>query len=97
MGWYSSLDDSTKATIGRILGDSAEPMPEALIEAAFASRAQLAVMPMQDLLALDSNSRMNVPGTPTGNWTWRFAWEDVPADFASRFRELGSAHGRLVE
>jgi 4-alpha-glucanotransferase len=71
-------------------------MPDALIEAALASPAQLAVLPMQDLLGLDSRSRMNVPGTPAGNWTWRFEWEDVPPDFAARFRELAARYRRLV-
>jgi 4-alpha-glucanotransferase len=96
VGWYSALDDSARAAIAQALGNQTTPMPDALIEAALASPAQLAVLPMQDLLGLDSRSRMNVPGTPAGNWTWRFKWEDVPPDFATRFRELAGRYRRLV-
>ena len=43
----------------------------ALIRLAWASVAELAVCPLQDLLGLGSAARMNTPGTTAGNWTWR--------------------------
>ena len=54
-----------------MLPDPDEPMPWGLVRLAFSSRAQLAVVPAQDLLALGNESRMNTPGTDTGNWSWR--------------------------
>ena len=44
-----------------------------LVRTALTSRADLAIVPMQDLLELPGSARMNVPGTPTGNWEWRLA------------------------
>jgi 4-alpha-glucanotransferase len=56
--------------------------------------AQIAVVPMQDLLGLGSESRMNTPGTTAGNWRWRFAWADVPAGLAARCRRWNSLYDR---
>ncbi len=53
------------------LGDSSKGFPEALTRLALASRAALAVIPIQDVLGLDNSARMNVPGTDSGNWCFR--------------------------
>jgi 4-alpha-glucanotransferase len=50
---------------------------------------------MQDLLSLDSTSRMNSPGTTAGNWRWRFAWEQVDAALPAVLRARAAASGRL--
>ena len=52
-------------------------------------------MPAQDLLGLGSESRMNTPGTPEGNWTWQAPAGAFDADLAARIRELVAAAGRL--
>jgi 4-alpha-glucanotransferase len=71
-------------------------MPDALIEAAFGSRAQLAVVPMQDLMGLGSEARMNTPGTTEGNWRWRFEWAGVSAGLAGRCRQRTQRHARAI-
>jgi 4-alpha-glucanotransferase len=97
VGWYGGLDAGARATVERLLGIGHEPkVPEFLIEAAYGSRAVLAVIPMQDLLALDSTSRMNTPGTAAGNWQWRFEWRQVPGRLAGECRERAARHARLV-
>jgi 4-alpha-glucanotransferase len=93
VGWFASLDDRTRAVLSERL-ENAHDMPAALIRAAYASPARLAVLPMQDLLSLGTEARMNVPGTENGNWRWRFEWADVPGDFAERFGELAAEYGR---
>lgn len=93
LGWYRTVDEATRATLHATL-DDADDMPDALIRAAYASPANLAVVPMQDLLALGTEARMNVPGTTEGNWQWRFDWSDVPADFADKFAALAATHRR---
>lgn len=55
-------------------------MPEDLVRMALASNAILAVIPMQDILALDGHHRMNTPGTCSGNWHWRFQWQQLSAE-----------------
>jgi 4-alpha-glucanotransferase len=87
--WYEQLPDSQKQTLWtyleRRLGNSAEAAP-ALIELAWSSVAALAVAPLQDILDLGVESRMNVPGLASGNWRWRFTEEMLPT---TAFQWLG--------
>jgi len=48
-----------------------------IIELAKNSRSYLCIVPLQDILRLDSCGRMNVPGVEKGNWLWRFDWNDL--------------------
>jgi 4-alpha-glucanotransferase len=94
LGWYDGLDAGTRARVDAALASTPGDMPGALIRAAFASPAQLAVVPLQDLLGLGSAARMNTPGTPSGNWRWRFAWEQLDAELPQRCRRLAVMSGR---
>ncbi|HEY9182299.1 MAG TPA: 4-alpha-glucanotransferase, partial [Gammaproteobacteria bacterium] len=95
VGWYASLDSRTRDAVHRVLGvGAAPPVPEFLIDAAYASKAALAIVPMQDLLGLDSGARMNKPGTLVGNWRWRFEWAQVPASLGVVCRERAQHTGR---
>jgi 4-alpha-glucanotransferase len=96
VGWWQGLDESTRDLVRGWLVDPAEPMPWALIRLALESTARLAVVPAQDLLALDSSARMNTPGTATGNWAWQAAAGVFGAELAARVRTAVSAAGRLV-
>lgn len=97
VGWYAGLDGHARGLVQRLLGlDGAPAVPDFLIEAAYASNAVLAVVPMQDLLAQGSTSRMNTPGTVVGNWQWRFRWEQVPPSLAARCREWAVRYDRLA-
>jgi 4-alpha-glucanotransferase len=83
--------------VHRSLGVTAAPqVPEFLIDAAYASNAALAIVPMQDLLALDSRSRMNSPGTTLGNWQWRFTWEQVDPALVTVSHRRAERANRLV-
>ncbi len=77
VGWYAGQDREARQRIAAELGVERLRMPDALIEAAYSSQARLAVIPMQDLMGLDSSARMNLPGSKGGNWGWRFRWDDV--------------------
>lgn len=95
VGWYEGLDDGQRETVRAYLGYPEEAQPWPLIRAALASVAQMCVLPMQDLLALDDSHRMNVPGVASGNWRWRFHWDMVDEDLAARMRDLFALYGRL--
>lgn len=95
LGWFNELAPDTKDYVTDYLGSPAEPMPWPLIRACFASVGQWAIIPMQDILMLDNNHRMNVPGTTSGNWQWRFSWEQLPLDMPSRLRHLAQLYGRI--
>lgn len=94
LGWFNALEEDTKNHAMDYLGHPTEPMPWPLIRSALASVANLAVLPMQDILMLDGAHRMNTPGTPDGNWRWQFAWEQVAPDLAERLRHFISLYGR---
>ncbi len=97
LGWYQSLDEAARRHVDDYLGQAAEPMPWPLIRCALASRGDLAVVPMQDLLGLDGDHRMNLPGTARGNWQWRFAWTQVDGSLPPRVRHLVELYGRALE
>jgi 4-alpha-glucanotransferase len=82
LGWFSGLSDHEKQAIYDFLGWSSLPMPQALIHAALASVANLAIIPMQDILRLGSVDRMNTPGTVEGNWSWGFEWAQLQPEMA---------------
>ena len=94
LGWFESLDEATRAKVYAYYGNPSEPMPWMLIHQAMASPANTAVIPWQDFLGLDGSHRMNTPGTTQGNWRWRFDWSQVPADLATRIRDMLAASDR---
>lgn len=66
-----------------------------LLETAYAAPASLAVVPLQDILALGSEARMNTPGTVGGsNWRWRFAEDDITPKIAAKLVALARRYGR---
>jgi 4-alpha-glucanotransferase len=67
-----------------------------LIRLALASVADIAVIPLQDVLGLGSEARMNRPGTARGNWEWRYAAEMLTDEVAHRLRQLTELYGRIA-
>lgn len=94
LGWFNSLGDGERQRVYDYLGWSSLPMPCALIYAALASVANLAVIPMQDIIRLGSTDRMNTPGTTVGNWHWRFDWSQLNDDNVGRFAHFVRLLGR---
>ncbi|MBZ0068605.1 MAG: 4-alpha-glucanotransferase [Thiobacillus sp.] len=88
LGWWRTLPEHARHEVMRQLGvEDPEAVPDAMMATVLGSRAALAILPMQDALGLGSEARMNTPGTDNGNWRWRFEWEAIPADLASRLLE----------
>lgn len=94
LGWYRSLEPAVREQVELFLGAGAAAMPEALVRAALASVGQLAVIPLQDVLGLDSSARLNTPATTTGNWSWRVPAGALGADLARHYARLNRAYGR---
>jgi 4-alpha-glucanotransferase len=95
VGWWQGLNAEEQARVAEILGGLNEDMPWPLVQAALDSRAHLTVLPMQDLLGLGSEHRMNVPGTSEGNWRWRLEWDWVAPGLATDLHRRIAAAGRL--
>ena len=91
LGWFESLTRRRQRATGL---DPADPA-WSLIEVALASKASLAVILMQDVLRLGSEARMNRPGVPLGNWTWRLAPGALTRDLAAELRETTARNRRI--
>lgn len=96
LGWYQQAGQETKDHLYHYLQNDQPDMPSALIALAFSTQAKLAIVPMQDILALDSAHRMNTPGTIENNWTWRFSWEQLTKDHQQQFKQAINDAGRAV-
>ena len=95
LGWFANLDEAARARVLEYLGVPVEPMPWPLVRCALASVARLAVLPLQDLLGLGSEHRMNLPGVARGNWTWQFREEQLTPALAGRLRAMVELYGRI--
>jgi 4-alpha-glucanotransferase len=94
VGWFNEINDYTKSRVFDYLGDSHDEISWQLIRACLRTVSKLAVIPMQDVLSLDSDHRMNVPGTIEGNWSWQFDWDMVDESTAHKFKKLNELYGR---
>ncbi|MGC9349688.1 MAG: 4-alpha-glucanotransferase [Anaerolineae bacterium] len=72
IGWYESREEDELKNIHAYLGPTNEPINWALIRMAYRAVSDLAVVPLQDVMGLGTEARMNTPGKFGGNWTWRF-------------------------
>ena len=71
LGWWWQLDPESRQRVEQTLGAAVQAPGWQLAELALNSRADLAVVPLQDLLELGDEARFNTPGTASGNWGWR--------------------------
>jgi 4-alpha-glucanotransferase len=94
IGWFTSLDVQTRRQVLDYVGTQGLDIGWDLMRLAVASVADLAVVPLQDVLRLGSNARMNLPGTESGNWTWRFADGDLTQAHIDGLRFLAQTYGR---
>jgi 4-alpha-glucanotransferase len=97
-GWFDGLPPEQRQHLCQSLklprDESSEAAP-ALLRLAWSSVAALALAPLQDLLNLGSEARMNVPGTAAGNWRWRCTPDMLAAPALQRLRELAETSNRL--
>ncbi len=97
VGWLESLDAKTRKHLLEYLGPIDSELPDALIRTVFASVTDTAIIPMQDLLLLGAEARMNTPSEASGSWTWRFSWDQLPPGRIDWLRSLMELYGRLPE
>jgi 4-alpha-glucanotransferase len=93
-GWYAALGPREKAFLHRYLGRECTDAAWDMIRLAWSSVANVAVAPLQDVLSLGSESRMNTPGRPTGNWRWRVRDGQVTTAILERLEDLTELYGR---
>jgi 4-alpha-glucanotransferase len=86
MGWYAHLTDAERNFFHRYTGSNGEEPSWDLLRVAWSSVADLAIAPLQDVLELGSEARMNYPGQPAGNWDWRVLPELAVLKITDLFR-----------
>jgi len=105
VGWWESTGeaDSTRASddVARekafalqYLGADGREMNWTLIRAALASVANTVIIPLQDVLGLGSEARMNLPGRASGNWRFRFSWDQLTPDVVHRLKTMVDTYDR---
>ena len=77
LGWFKSIGRKERRFLHKYISGKGKQFIENFIENAWTSAAKTAIIPMQDLLGLDSDARMNTPGIAAGNWDWRFTWAQI--------------------
>lgn len=91
LGWFESLSTSQQRRLHNVIegaGLMHLPMPDATTALAYRSGAYAALVPMQDLLSLGSDARLNTPGTEEGNWRWRLDVDALTAETAAHIASL---------
>jgi 4-alpha-glucanotransferase len=98
VGWFENeTDEDSRRRLFEYLGEEVpvERLPWELTRVALESRARLAVVPMQDLLALPASARMNIPATRNHNWSWRISPEQLQVASAGKLAGLVADTGRV--
>lgn len=89
LGWWNSIQNDgtdTKEFFLNYTGSDGQDIVKDMIRLAYSSVADIVIIPMQDLLRLGSEARMNFPGKPNGNWMWRFKWDQVKQSLIDELR-----------
>ena len=97
-GWYEHLPDDQRKNMWSHLkrsGGASDEAAPALMDLAWSSPAELAIAPLQDVLNLDDEARMNVPGRPDGNWRWRCTEDMLSGQAFERIGNLTKSSNRL--
>lgn len=96
-GWFEGLtDDQTRQFCLSYLNCDGREIHRDFIRAAMASVAATAIIPLQDLLGLGREARMNLPASESGNWAWRFHAKLLTDEVADELKQLTALYGRLA-
>jgi 4-alpha-glucanotransferase len=95
LGWWRSAPDHVRSHVQMYLGRDGNDISWDFIRLALSSVAEMAIVPLQDVLTLGSEARMNTPGLPSGNWSWRYTPDMLDQHIAGRLRTLTELYGRL--
>lgn len=95
VGWWQAANGNVRAQVQRYLGVHGDDIAWDFIRAALQSVADTAIVPMQDVLSLGSEARMNLPGRLGGNWNWRLLPDQLRPDLAQRLADLTELYGRV--
>ena len=94
VGWWAAATEHEHHHARAYLGTDGHDIAWALMRAAAASVADTVVHPLQDILVLPTDCRMNLPGSSSGWWVWRFEWSQVHPWHGQRLADMTRLFGR---
>jgi len=95
LGWWHTALPHEKAFAKLYLGSDGHSIHWDMIRALSKSVANIVIFPIQDVLGLSSEHRMNFPGKASGNWEWRFTWNQVSPEYTNLLAEVTQESGRI--
>ena len=106
VGWFNSIAgagstrteeqiNAERSLCMKYLNTDGKQIHWDFIRAVLASVADTAIVPLQDVLGLGTEARMNLPNSSNGNWTWRFKKNALTDTHANRLREMSETYGRI--
>jgi 4-alpha-glucanotransferase len=97
LGWWSMLGEKERSAVTALVGSCEDGPNWGLIRVAQSSPASFSIVPLQDVLGMGSEARLNTPSTHVGNYRWRFQPGSIKAEFATKLAELAEVTDRLPE
>lgn len=94
LGWYESLPEASKEKLKKYANSDGASISLDLIRLSLGSIARYAIYPIQDLMELGTEARMNTPGVPAGNWCFRYQAEDLTPDISRWLLDATRLFGR---
>lgn len=94
-GWWSNASEREREFARAYFGSVEPDVPWEMMRALSDSVANTVIFPMQDVLCLSGEHRMNYPGRAEGNWEWRFSWDQVQPWQTMRLEKITASSGRL--
>jgi len=95
VGWFDSISAAEQKRVLKMIRSDGKRIHWDLIRYALRSPAPLVIIPVQDILGLGSQARMNRPGVARGNWDWRLRPGEIPDDAQQELRRLVEESERL--
>ncbi len=94
VGWFAGREEPEREFCLKYLNTAGDEIHWDFIRALFASVANTAIIPLQDVLGLGTEARMNLPNSMAGNWSWRVEPGTLTNVLARRLKELTELYGR---
>jgi 4-alpha-glucanotransferase len=94
VGWFQKASLEDRQLVLDYANSDGRDIAWDFIRLAWGTVADIAIAPMQDLLSLDSGARMNTPSVASGNWQWRFKWENVTHQVAEKLKRITAIYER---
>ena len=97
LGWWKALGEQEKGPVGALVGPCEDGANWGLIRLAQSSQAAFSIVPLQDVLSLGSEARLNTPSTHTGNYHWRYAAGALRPQLATKLAALAEVTDRIPD